>query len=334
MKLRQDQLYEHLQKGLAGSYLVYGDDPLLVMEACDQIRHSARAQGIEERELFHAEGHFDWGGLREEANAMSLFASRRLLEVRLPSGKASDKGETLEHLISHPNPDNLLLVVCPRLDATAQRTRWFKAMEKHGVVLPIWPIERNQYPNWLKRRLQQAGLQADPAAIALLAQQTEGNLLAAVQEIEKLRLLGVAHIDEDTMQQATNDSARFDAFMLADACLLGNLAEASRILTHLQAEGVEAIMILGALNRKIRQLIGFHGLSSAGLADAFKKQGVWPKQQPPFRHALQRLTEHQLHACLQCANRVDQAIKGDGNSPWLQLSQLVIALTGVKLPTS
>lgn len=334
MKLRQDQLYEHLQKNIASSYLVYGDDPLLVMEACDQIRSSARSQGIEEREIFHAEGHFDWLGLREEANAMSLFASRRILEVRLPSGKASDKGDALEHLISQPNPDNLLLVVCPRLDAAAQRTRWFKAMEKHGVVLPIWPIERNQYPNWLKRRLQQAGLQAEPAAIALLAQQTEGNLLAAVQEIEKLRLLGIALIDEECMQQATHDSARYDAFALADACLLGHLAEASRILSHLQAEGVEAILILGALNRKIRQLIGFHGLSNAGLAEAFKKQGVWPKQQPPFRHALQRLNEQQLHGALQCANRVDQAIKGNGHSPWLQLSQLVIVLTGVTLPTS
>lgn len=333
MKIRQDQLSATLQKGLAACYLVSGDEPLLVMEACDEIRAAARQAGIEDRELFHAEAGFDWNGLREEANAMSLFASRRILEVRIGNGKPSDKGAALQDLCKQPNPDNLLLIVCPRLDAAAQRSAWFKAVEKAGVFLPVWPIERNQYPGWLKRRLQIAGLQAEPAALAALAHQTEGNLLAAVQEIEKLRLLGQQTISEEMIHEAIGDSSRFDAFGLADACLLGKQAEASRILSHLRGEGVEPIMILGALNRKIRQLISLKNTSGQQLSEAFKKNNIWPKQQPPYKKALQSLSLSDLHRALQKAEAVDNAVKGNGNDPWLLLSELTLLLTSVKLPT-
>jgi len=333
MKIRQDQLSATLQKGLASCYLVAGDEPLLVMEACDEIRAAARQAGIEDRELFHAEAGFDWNGLREEANAMSLFASRRILEVRIANGKPSDKGAALQDLCKQPNPDNLLLIICPRLDATAQRSAWFKAVDKAGVFLPVWPIERNQYPGWLKRRLQIAGLQAEPAALAALAHQTEGNLLAAVQEVEKLRLLGQQTISEEMINDAIGDSSRFDAFSLADACLLGKQAEASRILSHLRGEGIEPLMILGALSRKIRQLIALKNTSGQQLSEAFKKHNIWPKQQPPYKKALQQLGLKELHNALQKAEAVDNAVKGDGNDPWLLLSELTLLLTSVKLPT-
>ncbi|ASP38643.1 DNA polymerase III subunit delta [Bacterioplanes sanyensis] len=326
MKLRQDQLQEHLKKGLAACYLVSGDDPLLLMEACDAIRAAARQQGIEERELFHAEAGFDWATLRDEANAMSLFASRRVLEVRISNGKPSDKGTTLQALAEHPNPDNLLLVVMPRLDAKAQRTGWFKALDKAGVFLPIWPIERSQYNGWLQRRLHSAGLHAEPAALAALAQQTEGNLLAAVQEIEKLRLLGESNISEELINDAIGDSSRFDAFGLADACLQGDLAHSSRMLSHLHSEGVDAILILGALNRKIRQLIALHGLSGQQLSAAFKQQNIWPRQQTPYKKALQRLSMTQLYDALRLSEKTDSAIKGSGDNPWLLLSELVAGL--------
>ncbi len=334
MKIRQDQLTATLSKGLAPCYLISGDDPLLVMEACDEIRAAARAAGIEDRELFHAEAGFDWRSLLEEANAMSLFSSRRILEVRIGNGKPSDKGNAIKEIIDHPNPDNLLLIVCPRLDATAQRSAWFKAVESAGVFLPVWPIERNQYPGWLKRRLQQAGLQIEPAALATLAHQTEGNLLAAVQEIEKLRLLNVTTVSEEMILDAIGDSSRFDAFSLADTCLLGNLAEASRILSHLRAEGVEALMILGALTRKVRQLIAMHGMGGQQLSEAFKKQNIWPKQQPPYKKALQTLSLKDLHKALHKAEAADSAAKGSGEDPWLLLSELTVLLTGVKLPTT
>lgn len=329
MKLRQDQLSAHLAKTLAPCYLISGDDPLLIMEACDEIRAAAKHAGIEERELFHAEAGFEWRQLREEASAMSLFASRRLLELRIPNGKPSDKGETVKELAEHPSPDNILLIICPRLDAKTQKTAWYKAIEKHGVVVPIWPIERNQYPGWLKRRLQMAGLRADPAAVSALAHQTEGNLLAAAQEIEKLKMLGESTITEDVIMQSAGDSSRFDAFGLADACLMGKLIESTRMLNHLKSEGHEPIMVLGALTRKIRQLIALKPCEGAqALSEGFRSQGVWPRQQGPYKAALQRLSMKELHHALKTASEADLAAKGNGEDPWLKLNQLVLLLSG------
>lgn len=328
MKIRQDQLTQLLQKGLSNTYLVSGDEPLLSMEACQQIRQAAQQQGFDERQVFHTDASFDWAALADEANAMSLFSSRRILEVRISNGKPSDKGAVLQTIIAAKNPDNILLIICPRLDAASQRAAWVKAAEEQGVFLPIWPIERNQYMGWLKHRVQSSGLQIEPAALAMLAQHTEGNLLAAVQEIEKLKLLGENNITADLLSEAITNNSRFNAFQLADACLLGDIANASHILSQLKAEGVEPIMILGALVRKIRQLISLKSLQPQQLAGAFKQQGIWPKQQPPFQKALQNLNTEQLYATLKKAEAVDLAVKGSGEDSWRLLHELVILLNG------
>jgi DNA polymerase-3 subunit delta len=331
MKLKTEQLNTHLQKGLAPFYVISGDEPLLVQETCDQIRLATKKQGIEERELLHAESGFDWGDLVEQANAMSLFASRRLIEVRIPNGKPSDKGKAILEIIANPNPDNVVLIVTPRLDAATQKTKWFKAIEAAGVFIAIWPIDRNQLPGWLQRRIQAAGMSASQDAVALFAQRIEGNLLAGVQEIEKMRMMGTQQISAELIEEATADSARYDAFALADSCLMGNIGDATRILSHLKAEGHEAIMILGALVRKIRQLISLQSYGPQRLTEGFKSQNIWPKQQPPFKSALSRLNQTELFESLQTAEQIDRAIKGDGNDPWLLLSRLCEVLTGVRL---
>ncbi|MBM95858.1 MAG: DNA polymerase III subunit delta [Oceanospirillaceae bacterium] len=326
MKLRPDQLAAHLKKELSNCYLVFGDEPLLQMEVCDQIRAAAQKSGLDDRQVFHAEAGFDWPGLYTEASSMSLFATRRLLEIRLPTGKPTDKGETLKRLASDGNPDNLFLIICPRLDAKTQNTSWFKTLEKHGVVVAVWPIEREQYPSWLRNRLQHAGIQADPAAVAMLAQHTDGNLLAAVQEIEKLKMAGISHLTEEQADNIAADHARFDAFGLADACLLGDTADACRILAHLKAEGNEPLSILGALTHKIRQLMALHGHHGQSLSQAFKNARVWPRQQGPYKKALSRLSPDDLHKALQIAESVDIASKGGEGDAWLLLSQLSIML--------
>ena len=334
MKLKTEQLAAHLQKGLAPFYLISGDEPLLVEETCHQIRLATKQHGIEERELLHAEAGFDWTELLDETNAMSLFASRRLLEVRIPNGKPSDKGKALLEVVAKPNPDNIVLIVTPRLDAATQKTKWFKALEAAGVFIAIWPIDKNQLPGWLQRRIQAAGMSASQDAVALFAQRIEGNLLAGVQEIEKMRMMGTQQISAELVEEVTADSARYDAFSLADSCLLGNIGDASRILSHLKAEGHEAIMILGALIRKIRQLISLQAYGPQHLTEGFKSQNIWPKQQPPFKSALSRLSQAELFECLQTAEQIDRAIKGDGNDPWLLLSRLVELLTGVRMLAS
>lgn len=331
MKLKTEQLAAHLQKGLAPIYIVSGDEPLLVQETCDQIRLATKKHGIEERELMHAETGFNWTDLLDQANAMSLFSTRRLIEVRIPNGKPSDKGKALLEVIANPNPDNVILIVTPRLDAATQKTKWFKAAEAAGAFIAIWPIDRNQLPGWLQRRIQAAGMSASQDAVALFAQRIEGNLLAGVQEIEKMRMMGTQQISAELIEEATADSARYDAFTLADSCLLGKLGDATRILSHLKAEGHEAIMILGALVRKIRQLISLQAYGPQRLTEGFKSQNIWPKQQPPFKSALSRLKQNDLFECLQTAEQIDRAIKGDGNDPWLLLNRLVELLTGVRM---
>lgn len=330
MKLYPEQLGAQLQKTMAPAYLISGDEPLLVQEACDQIRAAAKAAGFEERLVFQVESSFNWHEVLEAANTMSLFASRRVLEIRL-SGKPADKGAALKTLLEKPNPDNLLLIISPRLDSASSKTAWVKLAEQQGVFVPIWPLERSRYPNWLKQRAQQAGLQFEPTALSLLAQQTEGNLLAATQEIEKLRLFGDRIISATVLQNAISDSSRFDAFNLCDAALLGNLPEATRILASLQAEGLEPIMILGALLRKIHQLVSLKSIPRTELAQAFKSQGIWDKQQPPYQHALAHLNLRQLEAALLLAAKVDSAVKGSGENPWRLLEELVVLLSGANI---
>lgn len=330
MKINHSQLSTILAQGLASTYLVSGDEPLLVQEACDEIKASAKRAGFDERELFHADAGFNWNALRDEANSLSLFANKRVLEIRINNGKPSDKGEVLKALIERPSADNLLLIVCPRLDATMQKTAWVKAVENQGVLLPIWPLERNQYPAWLKSRFTQAGLQIDPDALTFLAQQTEGNLLAAVQEIEKLRLLNEPNIHLALVQDATSQSARFDAFQLADSALQGKLGDALRMLQQQHSEGTEAILLLAALVRKIRQLIQLKNIPTPALSDAFRRQGIWPKQQAAYQHALKKLSIEQLHVCLGKAEEIDNAVKGSGDDAWRLLSELITRMAGYK----
>ncbi len=257
-----------------------------------------------------------------------MFSSRRILEVRINNGKPSDKGAVLKHIIAAKNLDNILLIICPRLDAASQRTLWVKAAEESGVFLPIWPIERNQYMGWLKHRVQNASLQIDHDALAMLAHHTEGNLLAATQEIEKLKLLGESNINVELLAEAITNNSRFNAFQLADACLIGDIANASHILSQLKAEGVEPILILGALVRKARQLISLKPLQPQQLSAAFKQQGIWPKQQPPFQKALMSLDMSQLNTSLKKAEEIDHAVKGSGEDPWRLLHEMVVLLSG------
>ena len=253
MKLAPAQLNKHLQGALAPVYVVSGDDPLLCQEAADAIRNAARQQGFDERQVFSADANFDWGTLLQAGASLSLFAQRRLLELRLPSGKPGDKGAAaLMEYCANPAEDTLLLVSLPKLDGSAQKTKWGKALIEgaHCQFIQIWPVDVHQLPQWINQRLQQAGLSAQRDAVDLIAARVEGNLLAAAQEIEKLKLLAEGNqITVETVQAAVADSARFDVFGLVDAMLNGEAAHALRMLEGLRGEGVEPPVILWALAR-------------------------------------------------------------------------------------
>jgi len=340
MKLAPAQLNKHLQGALAPVYVVSGDDPLLCQEAADAIRSAARQQGFDERQVFSADANFDWGSLLLAGASLSLFAQRRLLELRLPSGKPGDKGAAaLMEYCANPAEDTLLLISLPKLDGSAQKTKWGKALVEgtHCQFIQIWPVDAQQLPQWINQRLSQAGLSAQRDAVDLIAARVEGNLLAAAQEIEKLKLLADGNqITVETVQAAVADSARFDVFGLVDAILKGEAAHALRMLEGLRGEGVEPPVILWALARELRLLAGIAQQFSQGvpLDKAFSqaRPPVWDKRRPLVSKALQRLSAQRWAQLLQDAQRIDAQIKGQAEgSPWTSLARLSLLMAGQRL---
>lgn len=336
MRLKAEQLTTHLSQGpLAPVYLISGDEPLLAQEAVDAIRAEAKTQGYSERELLHVETGFDWNVVLIEANSLSLFSDKKILEIRIPSGKPGDKGsKTLQEYVANPNSDTLTLITTPKLESSATRSKWVKAIENKGVFIQLWPVSTNQLPQWISQRLQQAGIKASRQAVSILAERVEGNLLAAVQEIEKLKLLAPeGEVDVDTMSTIVAESARFNVFSLVDKVMEGEAQSACRILRGLRDEGTEATIILWAITRELRILIKARDAFAAGdhLDWALKNLGVWEKRKPLIKNAIRRLPRGQLRQMLKLAGGIDRAIKGMRTaSPWDDLTTLVLMLCGTQ----
>lgn len=342
MKLNASQLARHLQQGpLAPVYVISGDEPLLCQEACDAVRAACRQQDFSERQVLHADASFDWNILREAGASLSLFAERRLLELRLPGGKPGDAGTAaLLDYLARPAEDTVLLISLPRLDSKTQKSKWARALieDRHSQFVAIWPVETAQLPQWLQQRLAQAGLSATAEALDLLVARTEGNLLAAVQEVEKLRLLAEGpQLDAATVQASVADSARFDLFSLLDAALAGEQAHALRMLGGLRAEGVEAPVILWGLTRELRLLAGLLQQQARGVpserAIAQLKPPLFGKRPALVGRALQRLSLEHCTALLCQAQQIDEQIKGQApGNPWNGLAALTLQLAGGRLP--
>lgn len=333
-KLNPDQLSRQLAN-LAPVYLVSGDEPLLVQEACDNIRSAARSQGFSERELFHAEGQFDWGQLLQSANSLSLFAERKILEVRLTGKVTEAAGKALVEYCRNPSPDNLLLVVSPKLDKSAQSSAWYKTIDATGGTLAVWPIGEKQLPRWIDARLRAAGLDAEPQALELLTAKVEGNLLAAVQEIEKLKLLCPGnHINAELMASAVADNARYDVFGLVDKALSGDASGALRNLQGLRAEGTEVTLVIWALAREVRTLVALQQAQSQGLPldQAARSQGIFEPHLSLMRQALPRFKPAQLRLLLRECALADRALKGAAKlNTWEVLQEIVLTLAGARV---
>lgn len=334
MKLQPQQLDAHLKQGLAPVYFLTGDEPLQLQEAVDAIRAAAQAAGYTERQVMQVEQGFDWSRLQGEAAAMSLFAEKRILDLRLPSAKPGrEGGAALKAYAQNPPSDTLLLVQAGKLESSARNAAWVKALDKAGVMIQVWPLNPAQTQQWLERRLRAAGFQPEREAVQLLSGRVEGNLLAASQEVEKLRLLHESGpLTAEDVIAAVADSSRYTSFELADTALQGNLMRAVKILQGLREEGVNEIPILWTLARDIRMLADYHELAAQGENPGQALRAAWRNRQPLLRQAAERLS---LAACrrllMQCAE-VDAVCKGQqaGNS-WDGLLQLVTALGGKRL---
>ena len=336
MRLRPEQIQAHLGNGLAPVYLVSGEEPFQLEQVSSAIRHKAQELGYTDREVMHVERGFDWQQLSASADALSLFADKRLLELRIPSGKPGDAGsKALQRYCDHPPADTILLIVAGKLEKAQQNTKWFKALEQNGVVVQVWPVEADKLPQWIKQRMQLRDMQPTPEALAMLAERVEGNLLAADQELEKLRLLsGGGTVDAEQVVAAVSDSARFDVFSLVDTALLGDAARAVRILYGLQAEGVEPVLVLWALGREIRSLSGMSRALQQGqaMSQVLTQYRVWDKRKRAVQAALQRYPLKRWQGLLWQVGEIERVIKGQvTGKPWDELLQLTLKVAGLPL---
>ena len=350
MPLSPEQLEAGLARRLAPAYLIAGDEPLLIQECADAIRRRARELGFAEREVYAVERGFDWAAFAGELSSLSLFAARRLIELRLKTPAAADGGaELFARFAANPPDDILLLAISPKLGGRGQQPAWVKAFAQAGELVEVRPVEPPELPSWIQGRLRRAGLRADAEAVRLLAERVEGNLLAAHQEIEKLRLLhGEGDVDAEAVRAAVADSARFDIFKLADAAVAGDLARALRILAGLQAEGLAIPQVLWPLVREIRGLVRVRWLMDEGLAlqAAMQRAGVWRNRTGMVARALARHDGRSLRDLARHAALVDRVSKGalPGNlvtalpeegagkvsrgDAWVELVELVRGIAG------
>ncbi|QSN60832.1 DNA polymerase III subunit delta [Caballeronia sp. M1242] len=349
MQLKLDALEAHLAKGLKALYVVYGDEHLLVQEACDRIRAAARAGGFTDRTVFTVERGFDWSALIGATQSMSLFGDRQLIELRIPTGKpGKEGGEALKMLAAADNPDVVTLVTLPRLDSAAQKSAWFTALIGAGVALKVDPVERAQLPMWVGQRLAQQGQRVAPGeegrrALVFIAERVEGNLLAAHQEIQKLGLLypqGVLTFEQ--IHDAVLNVARYDVFKLNEAMLTGDVGRLSRMLDGLKGEGEAAVLVLWALVDEVRTLLRIkRGVTSGKpLATLLRENRVWGPRERLIGPALSRVTEDALERALSLAARLDRQVKGlSGSSgsagargsepppdPWAGMFELAMAV--------
>lgn len=330
MKTTADRLSQALDQPLAPVYFITGDEPLQLMESAEAIRERARTEGVADRTvLFPARG-FDWSELTIGGSNLSLFAERRLIELRFAAKPDKEATAALSGYLDNPPEHNVLLITAPHLGSST--ARWIKKIDAVGVIVQVWPIDRDRLPRWLAARMRRVGLQPDHDALELLAERIEGNLLAATQEIEKLRLLhGEGAVDVEAVSGSVADSARYDVFKLTEAALEGDVGRAAHVLDGLRAEGVEAMAVLATLAWQIRSIasIAFRVRQGESLDAAMRAARVWPRRQTAVRQALARHDLGSLWAMLDKARYADLTIKGRRpGRAWPVLLELVTALAG------
>lgn len=327
MAITSEELPRHLASGLKPLYVVFGDALLLAIEAADSIRAAARAAGYSERETFIAEQHFKWGELHNSAQSLSLFATRKVIDLRIPSGKPGvEGGQALQAYCTSLVPDVLTLVSLPKLDWAAQKSQWFGALQQHGVVVSADDIPRNALPNWIAGRLKRQDQSVDPATLEFLADRCEGNLIAAFQEIQKLALLFPAGpLTFDQVKDAVMDVARYDIFKLSEAMLTGNAARYARILDGLRAEGTATVLVLWAISEDIRTLGKVLQAMQRGgnFSNALRDIRVRKDRQGLIENAARRLKFPHIERAMLQAARLDKTIKGlRPGDVWDELLQL------------
>lgn len=337
MRLRPEQVDKEVQRSLLPVYLVTGDEPLIVQEVMDSLRSACQAAGYSERKVLNVDRQFNWNTLNEEANSLSLFAEQKLTELRLGSSKPGKPGsKALTDYCTNLPEDSILLIECAKLDAASLKSKWATQLDKAGAIIQVWPISLNEMPKWLGQRARKMGLMLDQDAIHLLCDRLEGNLLAAQQELEKLKLLFDGQtITADAVLESVSDSSKYDIFDLTDACINGKTELVIKICNNLRSEGSEPTVALWALGKEVRILLALAIAEQQGLPgqQVFKQYRVISRRQAGLSLAAKRLGRARLMELLKQCKQVDDLIKGveKGIQPWDILLDISVSLSGKQI---
>ena len=335
MRLSQAQLESHLKQGLQALYVLVGDEPLAQRECLDRIRSASRLQGFDERASLMVERNFNWQQMQHYGQSISLFSSRRVLEINIPSGKPGIEGsKALQALANQAIPDTTVIVILPALEREAKNSAWFSALEKQAVTIALDEVDAANLPKWIAQRLALQGQHTSAATLDFLAHQVEGNLLAANQEVQKLGLLHPqGELSEATVREAVLSVSRYDAFQLGEAVLAGDTARTVRILQGLQDEGEQAVAVMNPLMWTLRPLVHIKQAEMRGenIVNAMTSARIYGDKQSLVKRALTRLSLRQLEAALQKLADIDKTAKGVllGDA-WLEISRLCFGLARVR----
>ncbi len=330
MRISTEQLQQHLARELKPLYTVFGDETLLALEAADRIRAKARAEGYTERNVLTADAGFKWSELAFTGSSQSLFAARRVLELRLPTGKPGTDGSTaLQEYCESPPPDTVTLIALPGIDWRAQKAGWFDALERAGVAVEAKPVARKALPDWLAGRLRAQDQDADKETLDFIADRVEGNLLAAHQEVQKLALLFPAgRIAYEQAREAVLDVARYDVYKLGEALLAGDVLHLARMMDGLKGEGVAPPLVLWAVSEEIRTIARVLDGVAAGKRppQLWYDAKVWgDAHRQVMQQNYGRFTAQQVEAAIAHAARADRMTKGlIRGDVWDELLQLCL----------
>jgi len=334
MRLTPQQVPAAVQRGLAPIYLVAGEEPLLMQESMDAIRAAARAQGYSEREVLDVEKGFDWQRLVDACNAMSLFASLRMVEVRLAGAPDTAGAQVLTQLAKSPPRDVLLIVMAGKIEWRSRNGGWFAALENAGVGLYVEPMKPSEQPAWITARLRAAGLDIEPEALRLLSERTEGNLLAAQQEIAKLVLLHDkgTRLALPAIEDGVADSSHFETFGWINKIMAGDAHGAVRGLDGLRGEGIDVMPILGSLSFSLRELskAATNYARSRNAAASVEGLRIQKPSQAAYARAVERTSSNQVLGLIRKCGQIDRLAKSTGGQAqaWEELLTLVLAASG------
>ena len=334
MNVRPDQLQSVVAKTTYPVYMVSGDEPLQQMETLDLIRSHLRQNDYSEREILDVDAQFDWQRLMDEAASMSLFATRRIVELRLPSAKPGKQGsQALKDYLSRPPEDTVLIINAGKIDGNSKKSAWYKAVDQSGLVVQCWPVSIDKLPHWLRQRFKVRDMDPDDDVLSYISQHVEGNLLAADQEIEKLYLLlGPGKITYADVAEAVTSQSRYSVFELVDMLLVGDTRRVIKIIAGLKAEGVVPVVVNWALAKDIRLLMqASQDVSSADFM--LKRSGVWQSRITMFKSCMSRHSPRSFQLMLKRCSYLDAVSKGmiDANV-WDEIETLSVRLAGTSKP--